>query len=137
LFLQWARHGGLSQKEGIRARRLLPHLALAVFGLALWVGYLATDNGTVAWIAVGILVAAALLGISMLVISLRGRTTTVRTETPAEGMFPFPSSSSTGARDDHASPQRPRGGWNLKLEADQGSLQSNAPCSSIIARMFT
>jgi hypothetical protein len=90
LFLQWVRHGGFSQKEGIRARRLLPHLALAVVGLALWVGFLANDNRTVAWIAVGILVAVALLGISMLVISLRGRTTTVRTETPAEGMFPFP-----------------------------------------------
>jgi hypothetical protein len=90
LFLQWARHGGFSQKEGIRARRLLPHLALAVVGLALWVGFLANDNRTLAWIAVGILAAVALLGISMLVISLRGRTTTVRTEPPAEGMFPFP-----------------------------------------------
>jgi hypothetical protein len=65
-------------------------LALAVVGLAFWVGYLANDNRTLAWIAVGILVAVALLGISMLVISLRGRTTILRTETPAEGMFPFP-----------------------------------------------
>jgi hypothetical protein len=89
LFLQWARHGGFSQKEGIRARRLLPHVALAVVGLAVWVAYLANDKGTLAWIAVGILVAVALLGLSMLVISLRGRTTTMRTETPAEGMFPF------------------------------------------------
>jgi hypothetical protein len=90
LFLQWVRHGGFSQKEGIRARRLLPHLALAVVGLGFWVGYLASENRILAWIAVGMLVAVALVGISMLVISLRGRTTTVRTETPAEGMFPFP-----------------------------------------------
>jgi hypothetical protein len=90
LFLQWVRHGGFSQKEGIRARRLLPHLALAVLGLAFWVGYLANNNRTLAWIAVGILIAVALLGISMFVISLRGRTTSLRTETPAEGMFPFP-----------------------------------------------
>jgi hypothetical protein len=65
-------------------------LALAVVGLAFWVGYLANDNRTLAWMAVGILVTVALLGISMFVISLRGRTTTLRTETPAEGMFPFP-----------------------------------------------
>jgi hypothetical protein len=90
LFLQWVRHGGLGQKEGIRTRRLLAHLALAVVGLGFWVGYLANDNRTLAWMAVGILVTVALLGISMFVISLRGRTTTLRTETPAEGMFPFP-----------------------------------------------
>ena len=90
LFLQWARHGGFSRREGIRARRLLPHLALAVVGLGFWVGYVANDTRTLAWIAVGILVAVALLGISMLVISLRGRTTILRTDTPAEGMFPFP-----------------------------------------------
>jgi hypothetical protein len=90
LLLQWFRHGGLSQQEGIRARRLLPHLGLAIVGLAFWVGYVANENRTLAWIAVGILVAVALLGISMLVISLRGRTTNLRTATPAEGMFPFP-----------------------------------------------
>jgi hypothetical protein len=90
LFLQWARHGGFSQKEGIRARRLMSHLGLALVGLALWIAYVATDNEALAWTAVGILVAVALLGISMLVISLRGHTTALRTETPAEGMFPLP-----------------------------------------------
>lgn len=90
LFLQWVHHRGFGQKEGIRTGRLLAHLALAIVGLGFWVGYLANDNRTLAWIAVGILITVALLGISMLVISLRGRTTTLRTETPAEGMFPFP-----------------------------------------------
>lgn len=90
LFLQWARHGGLSQREGIRAIRLLPHLSLAAVGLGLWVGYIAADRRTLAWIAVGLLVVVALLGVSMLMVSLRGRTNTVRTETPAEAIFPLP-----------------------------------------------
>jgi hypothetical protein len=42
--------------------RLLSHLSLAIIGLALWVGYLATDSWAIAWIAVAILVAVALLG---------------------------------------------------------------------------
>jgi hypothetical protein len=90
LFLQWIRHGGFRQEEGIRAPRLLSHLSLAVAGLAVWVGYLATDSRSLAWIAVAILATVALLGVSMLVISLRGRTKTARTEIPAEAIFPLP-----------------------------------------------
>lgn len=90
LFLQWARHGGLGQREGIRAIRLLPHLALAAVGLCLWVAYIAADRRTLAWIAVGLLVVVALLGVSMLTVSLRGRTNIVRTEAPAEAIFPLP-----------------------------------------------
>jgi hypothetical protein len=90
LFLQWLRHGGFSQKEGIRAPRLVSHLSLAVVGLAVWIGYLATDSRPLAWIAVAILATVALLGVSMFVISLRGRTKTSRTEKPAEAIFPLP-----------------------------------------------
>jgi hypothetical protein len=90
LFLQWARHGGLGQREGIRAIRLVPHLALAAVGLCLWVAYIAADRRTLAWIAVGLLVVVALLGVSMLTVSLRGRTNIVRTEAPAEAIFPLP-----------------------------------------------
>jgi hypothetical protein len=90
LFVQWLRHGGLHQKEGIRSPRLFSHLAVAVIGLACWVIYLAEDDDVFAWAAVALLVLVALLGISMFVISSRGRTTTVRTETPAEAVFPVP-----------------------------------------------
>jgi hypothetical protein len=90
LFMQWGKGGGLKQKEGIRPARLLSHMALAVTGLALWIAYIATDERGIAWIAVALLVAVAILGLSMLVISLSGRTTVVRTETPAEAMFPIP-----------------------------------------------
>jgi hypothetical protein len=90
LLVHWIRHGGFGQKEGIRAGRLLSHLSIAVVGLGLWVGYLASDRHPLAWIAAGLLVVVALLGVSMLVISSRGRTTSLRTETPAEATFPFP-----------------------------------------------
>ena len=59
-------------------------------GLIVWIAYLVTDSRTTAWVAVALLVAVAVLGASMFLISARGRTRTVRTETPAEAMFPFP-----------------------------------------------
>jgi len=90
LFFAWLRGGGVHQHEGIRAPRLLSHLSLAVTGLIVWVVFLATDTSALAWIAVAILIAVALLGFSMLLIWLRGRTTTIRTEIPAEGSFPLP-----------------------------------------------
>jgi hypothetical protein len=90
LALQWARHGGLAQEEGIRTSRLAAHLATAVLGLALWIAYVASDDTLFAWIAVGVLLAVALIGISMLLISLRGQTSTIRTEAPAEGVLPLP-----------------------------------------------
>jgi len=90
LSLQWLRHGGPRQQEGIHSPRLLLHAGTAVAGLVLWVAFIATDDQALAWIAAALLAVVALVGISMLLISLRGRTKTVRTEAPAEGMFPLP-----------------------------------------------
>ena len=45
LFVQWLRHGGLHQHEGIRSPRLFSHLAIAVIGLLCWVIYLAEGRG--------------------------------------------------------------------------------------------
>jgi hypothetical protein len=90
LFFAWLRGGGVHQNEGIRAPRLLSHMSLAVTGLVVWVVFLATDESALAWVAVAVLIAVVLLGFSMLLIWVRGRTTTIRTETPAEGSFPLP-----------------------------------------------
>ena len=90
LFAQWLRHGGLNQEEGIRAPRLFSHLATALVGLTLWVVYMLGDDKFFAWVAVALLLAVALLGVSMLAISSRGRTTTERTAAPAEALFPLP-----------------------------------------------
>lgn len=90
LALHWARHGGLTQREGIRRARLAAHLVVAVVGLVVWIAYVGTDDALLAWIAVGLLVVVGLIGSSMLLISLRGRTTTIRTEAPAEGVLPLP-----------------------------------------------
>jgi hypothetical protein len=90
LFVQWWRHGGPSQQEGIRSIRLAAHAGTAVVGLILWIAFVASDTRALAWLAVALLVLVALVGFSMLLISSRGRTRHVRTETPAEGMFPLP-----------------------------------------------
>jgi hypothetical protein len=90
LFLQWWRHGGPSQQEGIRTIRLAAHAGTAVLGLILWIAFVVTDTQALAWLAVALLVVVALVGFSMLLISSRGKTTHVRTEAPAEGMFPLP-----------------------------------------------
>jgi len=57
-------------RQGKSASRLplpviLAHVAFAVTGLVVWVAYLLLDRPALAWSAVGILVAIALLGLSM------------------------------------------------------------------------
>jgi hypothetical protein len=57
-------------RQGNSASRLplpviLAHVTFAVTGLAVWVAYLLLDEATLAWTAVGILVAIVLLGLSM------------------------------------------------------------------------
>jgi hypothetical protein len=57
-------------RQGSAASRLplpviLAHVVCAVSGLAVWVAYLLLDRPVLAWAAVGILVAIALLGLTM------------------------------------------------------------------------
>jgi hypothetical protein len=57
-------------RQGNAASRLplpviLAHVTFAVTGLVVWVTYLLVDRPVLAWVAVGILVAIALLGLSM------------------------------------------------------------------------
>ena len=57
-------------RQGKSASRLplpviLAHVAFAVTGLVVWVAYLLLDRPALAWAAVGILVAIALLGLTM------------------------------------------------------------------------
>src|SRR5215470_12730229 len=57
-------------RQGDSATRLplpviLAHVTFAVTGLVVWVAYLLLDRPALAWAAVGILVAIALLGLSM------------------------------------------------------------------------
>ena len=57
-------------RQGTAASRLplpviLAHVTFAVAGLGVWVAYLLVDRPVLAWTAVGILVAIALLGLSM------------------------------------------------------------------------
>ena len=91
LATQWLRGDGLHQAAGIRAARLASHVVLAVIGLALWIAYVATEEEVLAWIAVALLVAVAVVGFSMFAIWLRGHSSRGEpTEMPAETAFPLP-----------------------------------------------
>lgn len=90
LLVQWLRHGGLRQREGIRVSRLFAHAGLAVVGLGLWIGFVVSDEGVVAWVSVGLLVAVALLGATLFATWLRGQNRREHTTVPAETSFPVP-----------------------------------------------
>ena len=80
------------------------HVLLAASGLAAWVGYLIVDRDMLAWVALAILVAVVLLGLTMLGrwivmrralgAALRARPRDVfarsRVAAPAESHFPVP-----------------------------------------------
>lgn len=90
MLIQWRRHGGFGQREGIRRARLLTHAGVAVAGLLLWIVFVATGARLAAWLAFSLLLIVGLLGGWMLTIWARGSTSEIRTETPAEGIFPVP-----------------------------------------------
>jgi hypothetical protein len=96
LLTLWLRHGGMRQREGrqIRPALILSHFALAGTGLVLWIIYLATDSDALAWIALAVLVAVALLGWTMFAIWYQRRQARVAEAptsapgVPAEQRFP-------------------------------------------------
>jgi hypothetical protein len=90
LFLEWLRHRGLKQREGIRAPRLFLHAGLAVLGLAFWIGFVVSEERALAWIAVALLLVVAALGVTMFAIWFRGHNERQHTVVPAETSFPMP-----------------------------------------------
>ena len=90
MLVQWLRHGGASQREGIRAPRLLAHAGLAVLGLAFWIAFLVSDESALAWAAVALLLVVGLIGTAMFASWIRGRNRLDHTAVPAETGFPLP-----------------------------------------------
>ena len=94
----WLRNGGMSQRASgeIRPYLILSHFALAATGLVLWIIYVATDSGALAWIAFAILVVVALIGFTMFAIWYQRRQGMTAADqappmgTPAEQRFPIP-----------------------------------------------
>jgi manganese efflux pump family protein len=78
-----SRAGGSTSAPETAPTRLSPplifgHFLLAATGLVVWIVYLATDNDTLAWIALALLVPVAVLGFTMLARWLAdGRATTL------------------------------------------------------------
>jgi hypothetical protein len=81
LLVTWLSRGGLRGQAGGASRfppaLILGHFLLAAVGLVLWIVYLVTDSGGVAWTAFAILLVVALLGFTMLARWLQGRRVTV------------------------------------------------------------
>ncbi|MFE3455829.1 hypothetical protein ACFXJ8_43695 [Nonomuraea sp. NPDC059194] len=86
----WIAHGGA---RGGTSRLPVPvifgHLALAAVGLVVWITYVITDTGALAWTAFGLLVPVAALGFLMLArwIPVR-RASAAAPAGPAERHFP-------------------------------------------------
>jgi hypothetical protein len=81
LLLTWLNRGGLRQQAAGASRfptaLILGHFLLAAVALVLWIVYLATDSGGVAWTAFAILLVVAVLGFTMLARWLQGRRVTL------------------------------------------------------------
>lgn len=67
MLAKWVSGGGHRD----RTRTHLPppmvfgHFALAALGLVLWIGYVFTDNHSVGWVALALLIPVAALGVAM------------------------------------------------------------------------
>jgi hypothetical protein len=87
----WVSKGGHRDVEGSRfpPPLIFGHFLLAATGLVLWIIYVATDEGSLAWISFVILLIVALLGFTMLArwIPTYRATDTAGTG-PAERHFP-------------------------------------------------
>jgi manganese efflux pump family protein len=93
----WLRQGGMRQREGgdrIRPPLLFGHFGLAATGLVLWLIYVFTDAGALAWIAFALLVVVAALGSTMFFGWWRrrqaGALAAATESVPAEQHFPVP-----------------------------------------------
>jgi hypothetical protein len=73
LLAGWLGPGGLrrrAQAGGVPPAIIVSHFALAIAGLGTWIAFVATDLAVLAWIAVGLLLLIAGLGMATLVTSL-------------------------------------------------------------------
>lgn len=76
LLVSWIISGGISRPRrpaaGAPPGVLLGHFALATAGLMVWISYLIADWKPLAWIAVGLLLPIAGLGVAMVTLGLPG-----------------------------------------------------------------
>lgn len=93
LLVRWVARGGV-RKDTTRLSPplIFGHFLLAAVGLVVWILYLVLDNDALRWVALGLLVAVALLGFTMFfrwIPTYRGRREILQRE-PPERSFPVP-----------------------------------------------
>jgi hypothetical protein len=91
MLAMWLIENDATRQDSAASRLPLPvilsHVTLAVSGLLVWVVYLLVDRAALAWAAVGILVAIALLGFTMFARWIPVYRTPVAVGGPQEGML--------------------------------------------------
>lgn len=90
LLLGWLRHGGMRRRRtptGLPPAVILGHFALAITGLLVWIGYLASGVIAVAWVATALLLPVGGLGIATLTLAIpeTGRATRPAATTAVAG----------------------------------------------------
>ena len=98
----WIARGGPRQAQAGATRfppaLIFGHFGLAATGLVLWIIYVLTDAGALAWIALVLLLAVATLGFTMVTrwrqdraaVAVRPAGSAAAAERPAEQHFPVP-----------------------------------------------
>jgi hypothetical protein len=141
LLAGWISHGGLRRRQRRGGYRALPpavvlsHFGLAVAGLAIWIAYLAADRLYLAWIAVGLLLPVAGLGMATLAIGLPGMG-----DRSGAGTAPGPARTEGGAADSAqmaaapAEVARPGPARTNSAGTDNGTEDMNAAGSGTSAR---
>ena len=91
----WIARGGMQQQrepgQKIRPPLILSHFGLAATGLVLWIIYIASDSGALAWVAFALLAVVAVLGWTMFAIWWQRRQRgQIDASAPAEQHFPVP-----------------------------------------------
>ena len=75
LLAGWLRHGGLRRRQsrsGVPTAVIVGHFTLALAGLGVWIAFVVTGVAAVAWVAVGVILAIAGLGMATLAGGLPG-----------------------------------------------------------------
>lgn len=94
LLVRWVARGGVRQPGSTRLSPplIFGHFLLAAVGLVAWILYLVLDSDALRWVALGFLVAIALLGFTMFfrwIPAYRARKETLA-QGPPERSFPLP-----------------------------------------------
>jgi len=129
LLAGWLVHGGLRRREsrgGVPRAVIVGHFTLALAGLGVWIAFVVTSVAAVAWIAVGVILSIAGLGMATLAGGLPGTA-------GAEPGSPGPAVARTIVREAPAREASARVGKPVALIAVHGALAATTILLVVLA----